>query len=177
MSGKAPASKSKLARSLQRGSSSERAPRANLSLSVQYAAHDDSVPTRHQFRQWVRAALEEDAEITLRIVDAEEGQRLNREYRRKDYATNVLTFEYGQALPGMPLLGDIVLCAPVVAKEAKDQGRQLLSHYAHLTVHGVLHMQGHRHETEPEAEEMERREVKILAALGYANPYESTLEG
>jgi probable rRNA maturation factor len=177
MSGKALANKSKLPTSLHGRSSPARAQRVDLSLSVQYAAQGDAVPARHQFRKWVKAALEQDAQITLRIVDAEEGQRLNREYRRKDYATNVLTFAYGQASPGMPLLGDIVLCAPVVAMEAREQGRQLLDHYAHLTVHGVLHMQGHGHDTDREAEEMESREAGILASLGYANPYEPTLEG
>ena len=139
-----------------------------LSLAVQYAFKPDTVPTRHQFRKWVRAALEQDAEITLRLVDSDEGRELNHTYRGKDYATNVLTFP----LDTDPLLmGDIVLCAPVVEREAAEQGKLLEAHYAHLTVHGVLHMQGYDHETEEEAEVMERLESAIVMKLGYADPY------
>ena len=110
-----------------------------------------------------------DGEITVRIVDVEEGQRLNREFRGKDYATNVLTFDYAQA----PVVSaDLVLCAPVVAREAEEQGKTLAAHYAHLLVHGTLHAQGWDHETsEADADEMEAYETEILAELGIADPY------
>lgn len=140
-----------------------------FSLSVQYASEASAIPQRQQFRRWVAAALQDRAEITLRIVDAEEGQLLNRDYRGKDYPTNVLTFAYGED-DGV-LSGDIVLCAPVVETEAREQGKQLLAHYAHLTVHGVLHMQGYEHETDAEAREMEALEVEILRRLRFNNPY------
>ncbi|WP_137938933.1 rRNA maturation RNase YbeY [Chitinivorax sp. B] len=145
-----------------------------LSLSVQYALKPDDVPTRHQFRRWVKAALQGDAEVTLRVVDSEEGQTLNREYRDKDYATNVLTFVYDD-MPedaGLPLMGDIVLCDPVVRREAQEQGKALEAHYAHLVVHGVLHLQGYDHETDDEAEGMEALETQIVTKLGYDNPYQ-----
>jgi probable rRNA maturation factor len=139
-----------------------------LSLAVQYAVKPDAVPTRHQFRKWALAALECDAEIALRIVDIEEGRELNRDYRSKDYATNVLTFP----LDDDPvLMGDIVLCAPVVEKEAAEQGKPLEAHYAHLTVHGVLHMQGYDHENDEDAAVMEALETQIVTKLGYADPY------
>lgn len=144
-----------------------------LTLSVQYAVAADDVPTRQQLRQWVKAALQQDAEIALRIVDVEEGRELNRDYRNKDYATNVLTFVYDD-MPvetGLPLMGDIVLCAPVVRREAQEQGKPLLAHYAHLVVHGVLHLQGFEHETDAEAEQMEALETQIVIKLGYDNPY------
>ncbi len=138
-----------------------------LTLAVQFATKPEGTPTRHQFRKWVLAALEADAEVTLRITDAEEGQSLNRDYRGKDYATNVLTFP----LNDEPLLGDIVLCAPVVAKEAAEQQKPLEAHYAHLTIHGILHLQGYDHETEQDAEVMEARETQLMTKLGYADPY------
>jgi probable rRNA maturation factor len=147
------------------------APQPKLSLSVQYASEAASLPTRPQFRRWVGTALQQQASVTLRIVDADEGRTLNRDYRGKDYATNVLTFAYGEE-DGM-LAGDIVLCAPVVEKEALEQGKALLAHYAHLTVHGVLHMQGYEHETEAEASKMEALEVAILRRLRFNSPYES----
>jgi probable rRNA maturation factor len=145
-----------------------------LSLSLQFgdlkdaARHRAALP-RHSVARWIRHALDSDAEITVRIVDAEEGQALNRDYRHKDYATNVLTFDYTQA----PLVtADLVLCAPVVAQEAKDNHKTLQAHYAHLLVHGTLHAQGWDHETsEQDAEEMEAREIEILAGLGVKNPY------
>lgn len=142
-----------------------------FSLSVQYASEADNLPTRQQFRRWAAAALHAPAQITLRVVDAEEGQLLNRDYRGKDYATNVLTFAYGEE-EGV-LSGDIVLCAPVVEREACEQGKELRAHYAHLTVHGVLHMQGYEHETDAEAREMEALEVEILHLLGFNDPYAS----
>ena len=141
-----------------------------LSLSLQFAdkRHRDLLP-RHKVARWLKAALESDAELTVRMVDAEEGQALNRDYRQKDYATNVLTFDYTQE----PVVtADLVLCAPVVAQEAHDNGKTLQAHYAHLLVHGTLHAQGWDHETSDEdADAMEAREVEILAGLGLESPY------
>jgi probable rRNA maturation factor len=145
-----------------------------LSLSLQFgrleqlARHRAALP-RHSVARWIRHALARDAEITVRIVDAEEGQRLNREFRGKDYATNVLTFDYTQ----QPIvMADLVLCAPVIAREAKEQRKTLAAHYAHMLVHGTLHAQGWDHETSDEdAEAMEAREIAILAGLGVRNPY------
>jgi probable rRNA maturation factor len=142
-----------------------------FSLSVQYASEAQKMPARSQFRRWVAAALQAPAQITLRVVDAEEGRALNRDYRGKDYATNVLTFAYGEE-EGV-LSGDIVLCAPVVEQEAREQGKDLLAHYAHLTVHGVLHMQGYEHETDAEARTMEALEVEIMRKLRFNDPYAS----
>lgn len=145
-----------------------------LSLSLQFgklpdaALHRAALP-RHSVARWIRHALQSDAEITVRIVGAEEGQALNRDYRGKDYATNVLTFDYTQA---PYVTADLVLCAPVVAKEAQDNQKTLQAHYAHLLVHGTLHAQGYDHETgEEDAEEMEALEIEILAGLGFDNPY------
>ena len=145
-----------------------------LSLSLQFGdvadatRHRAALP-RHSVARWIRHTLESDAEITVRIVGSEEGQALNRDYRQKNYATNVLTFDYTRA----PLVtADLVLCAPVVAKEAKDNKKTLAAHYAHLLVHGALHAQGYDHETSSkDAEAMEAREVAILAGLGIKNPY------
>ncbi len=149
-------------------------PLPNLSLSLQFGAladaatHRAALP-RHKVARCIRHALDGDAEITVRIVDSEEGQALNRDYRQKDYATNVLTFDY-ETEP--VVMADLVLCAPVVAREAAEQGKTLADHYAHLLVHGTLHAQGWDHETsEADAEEMEAREVEILAGLGLKNPY------
>ncbi len=140
----------------------------HLSLAVQYASAAQNVPTRAQFRRWVKAAQQGDVQVSLRIVDAEEGQQLNRDFRGKDYATNVLTFVYDDEAP---LYGDIVICAPVVEREASEQNKELVAHYAHLTVHAVLHLQGYDHENERDAAEMEQRETAILAKLGYPDPY------
>ncbi len=143
-----------------------------LSLSLQFARLEDAPPhraalARHQVRRWIRHALEQDGEITVRIVDATEGQALNRDYRHKDYATNVLTFAYGET----PLVADLVLCAPVVAREARDNHKSLQAHYAHLIVHGTLHAQGWDHETsDADARAMEAHEVAILKRLGFDKP-------
>ena len=145
-----------------------------LSLSLQFgkledaALHRAALP-RHKVTRWIRHALASEGEITVRIVNAEEGRALNRDYRQKDYATNVLTFDYTQA----PLVtADLVLCAPVVAAEARTQRKTLSAHYAHLLVHGALHAQGWDHETsDADAAAMEAREVEILAGLGFKNPY------
>ena len=119
-------------------------------------------------RQWARAALDRDAEVTVRYVAEAEGRRLNRQYRGKDYATNVLTFVYGED----PLAGDVVICAPVVAREAREQGKDVRAHHAHLLVHGLLHLQGLDHErSRREARRMEARERAVLARLGFADPY------
>lgn len=123
---------------------------------------------RADFVRWARAALTGGGEITIRLVDAEEGQALNREYRHKDYATNVLSFPYDSE----PLiLGDLVICPAVVAREAAEQNKPLAAHYAHLTVHGMLHLQGRDHEQDEDARQMENEETEILAALGYPDPY------
>ena len=145
-----------------------------LSLSLQFgdiknaAPHRAALP-RHSVARWIRHSLERDAEITVRIVNAEEGQALNRDYRGKDYATNVLTFDYRVE----PVVSaDLVLCAPVVAQEARDNKKTLQAHYAHLLVHGTLHAQGWDHETgAADALAMEAREVEILAGLGFKSPY------
>lgn len=141
-----------------------------LSLAVQYATTQQSVPSRSSLRRWILAALERDATITLRIVDTKEGRELNRNFRNKDYATNVLTFVYSDAT-SKSLSGDIVLCAPVVAKEARAQRKELRHHYAHLVIHGTLHLQGYDHENDRDAANMERREVEILAGRRMPNPY------
>ena len=145
-----------------------------LALSLQFGKIDDAplhraALPRHKVTRWIRHALQSDAEITVRIVDADEGLALNRDYRKKDYATNVLTFDYTME----PVVtADLVLCAPVVAQEAKEQGKTLEAHYAHLLVHGALHAQGWDHESsEEDAQVMELREVEILARLGFENPY------
>ena len=145
-----------------------------LQLSLQFgdlpdaARHRAALP-RHKVTRWIRHALSEDAEITVRIVNTEEGQRLNREFRKKDYATNVLTFDYAQS---PVVIADLVLCAPVVAQEAKAQGKTLQQHYAHLLVHGTLHAQGWDHETSAaDADDMEDYEIAILKEMGFRNPY------
>lgn len=139
-------------------------------ITIQRASRLPGIPASRQFRIWLAAALPRRAHLGVRIVNAVEGRRLNREFRGKDYATNVLTFVYHE--PGADMLeGDLVLCAPIVAKEARDQGKALQAHYAHLTVHGVLHLAGMDHERERDARKMEAREVAILASLGYDDPY------
>jgi probable rRNA maturation factor len=145
-----------------------------LALSLQFASeladaplHRQALP-RHKVARWIRHALQNDAEITVRIVEAAEGRSLNRDYRHKDYATNVLTFAYTEE----PLTADLVLCAPVVMQEAARNRKSLRAHYAHLIVHGSLHAQGWDHETGlADAQAMETREIEILARLGFENPY------
>ena len=141
-----------------------------LHLAVQYASQEDGLPTRAQIRRWILAALEQPAEVTLRIVDADEARQLNQDFRHNDYAPNVLTFEYGEIAPGV-LGGDIVLCAPVIAREAREQGKPLRDHFAHMSVHGALHLQGYDHLDAADAVIMESREAVILGRFRIPNPY------
>lgn len=143
-----------------------------LSLAVQYASADtEHLPTRGQLRRWINRALQQDVSITLRIVDAAEARGLNKNYRGKDYATNVLTFVYADALP--PAC-DIVLCAPVIKQEAKAQHKTLLAHYAHLTIHAILHLHGYSHDNDSDAARMETLESELMVKLRYADPYRTT---
>jgi probable rRNA maturation factor len=135
---------------------------------VQYASRAAGLPSAATLRRWAKTAMREHAQVTVRIVDAVEGRRLNRTYRGKDYATNVLTFSYPDH---KPLTGDIVLCAPVIRAEAKSQQIDLSAHYAHLLVHGMLHLQGFDHVRVRDAELMERVENEIVTRLGYPAPY------
>jgi probable rRNA maturation factor len=136
-------------------------------LAIQRASRAAHLPSDSKLRRWARAALARPAEVTLRVVAETEGRRLNREFRGRDYATNVLTFVYA----ARPLAGDIVICAPVVAREARAQGKPVEAHYAHLVVHGMLHLQGYDHEGGRDAARMEGRERRILASLGFGDPY------
>lgn len=146
-----------------------------LSLAVQYVSDASDLPTRQQFRRWVKAALQRDVTLTLRIVDEVEGRELNRGFRGKDYPTNVLTFVYDEdAAPGETIYGDVVVCAPVVAREAREQGKELLAHYAHMTIHALLHLQGYDHEVDDEAAEMEALETRLMLELRYPDPYQET---
>ena len=146
--------------------STQRRPiRREARVRVQDASRSRRVPPAARFRAWVRAALPGSAEVTVRLVGAAEGRRLNLAYRGKDYATNVLTFAYGKDA------GDIVICPAVVAREAAEQGKTLAQHFAHLTVHGILHMRGYDHEDAADAARMERAEKRILKRLGHPNPY------
>jgi probable rRNA maturation factor len=146
-----------------------------LDVSVSYGLPRKGLPSAASFRKWAAAAAQgriRRADLAIRLVDTKEGRALNRHYRGKDCATNVLSFpaELPEGVT-LPLLGDLVICAPVVAKEAADQGKPPLAHYAHLTVHGVLHLLGLNHEDEREAEAMEQMERDILAGLGFPDPY------
>ncbi|GAB2540227.1 rRNA maturation RNase YbeY [Rhodanobacter koreensis] len=152
-------------------------PRADVALAVGYAVPRRGLPAPASFRRWVEAALRgarrrKPAELAIRIVDADEGRTLNRDYRGKDYATNVLSFP-AELPPGvaLPLLGDLAICAPVVLREAAEQGKAARDHWAHLTIHGVLHLLGYDHMEDTEAEAMEALETRILADLGIADPY------
>lgn len=151
---------------------------SQLDVAVGYATGSrKGVPAPASFRRWVEAALKgarrrKATEVAIRIVDAEEGQALNLQYRGRDYATNVLSFE-ADLPPGidLPLIGDLVICAPVVAREAAEQGKKPNDHWAHLTIHGTLHLLGFDHIEDAEADEMEALETRILAGLGIADPY------
>jgi len=139
-----------------------------LKFSLQNASTFAETPAKNMFRKWARVALRVDTEVTIRIVDEDEARILNSTYRGKDYATNVLTFPLTET---PHLIGDIIICAPVVAVEAKIQNTTLEAHFAHLTIHGILHLHGYEHETEEQAALMESIEVTTLRKLGYANPY------
>ncbi|WP_419178015.1 rRNA maturation RNase YbeY [Caballeronia sordidicola] len=146
-----------------------------LALTLQFPAaksfleHKALLP-RATVASWIKASLFADAELTVRFVDTEEGRTLNRSYRQKDYATNVLTFAYAESEDD-PVTGDLVLCCPVVEREAREQNKPLAAHYAHLIVHGTLHAQGYDHEDSAEAEEMESIETGIMQKLGFTDPY------
>ena len=148
-------------------------PAAGLDLTVQKAVNSPGLPTRAHLSRWLAAALSQSAALTVRFVGAVEGRKLNRAYRGMDYATNVLSFDYGKPGRGEALAGDLVLCVPVLRREARAQGKTFSAHIAHLTVHGALHLQGYDHRSAREAKRMEALEVKILAKLGYADPYET----
>jgi len=137
-------------------------------FTLQLACAAPGVPSRRRLRTWAAAALRRDARVTVRIVGSREGRSLNKRFRGRDYATNVLTFIYDE---GRALSGDIALCAPVVAREAREQGKALAAHYAHLLVHGMLHLQGHDHIDPGDARRMESREVRLLRKLGFDDPY------
>ena len=144
-------------------------------VEVQYAVTVDGIPEEDAIRQWVLQVLPEhkkDSELTIRVVDEAEITALNRQYRGKDGATNVLSFPY-EAIPGVAtdLLGDIVICAPVVASESVAQDKPLEAHWAHMVIHGVLHLLDYDHHQDVEAHKMEAREAELLDSLGYANPY------
>lgn len=153
-----------------------------LSLTVQYASAATCTPSRALLRRWISIALQRDAKITVRIVDEPEGRALNKQYRGKDDATNVLTFVYDEGVAisnssslgqaGLALVqGDIVLCAPVVEGEAVAQHKDLLAHYAHLAIHATLHLQGYVHELEADASKMETLETALMLKLHYPDPY------
>jgi probable rRNA maturation factor len=139
-----------------------------FSLAVQYATEAENLPIRPQFRRWIKSSLQREAQIVLRVVDENEGRELNKNFRGKDYATNVLTFVYDDS---DVLSGDVVVCAPVVEREACDQQKTLHAHYAHLVIHAALHLQGYDHENEQDADTMESLETAIMMKLGYADPY------
>ncbi len=149
-----------------------RKPSKRLNLSLQYACNREGLPLRAEFVRWARAALAGGGEITIRLVEPDEGRSLNNEYRGKDYATNVLSFPYERA---PAVLGDLVICPAVVAREATEQNKPLEANYAHLTVHGMLHLQDWDHANEADARAMEDKEREILAALGYPDPYSGDL--
>ena len=148
---------------------SRRSPKPRLALYLQVVSRAAPVPASAQIRRWARAALKASAEITVRVVGAAEARTLNRRYRGRDYAANVLSFPY--ALRHGLVQGDIVLCAPVIAREALTQGKAVEAHLAHLTVHALLHLQGYDHLRRRDAARMEALEKKLLAKLGYPDPY------
>ncbi len=146
-----------------------------LTLDLQLASEASDIPTEDAFRRWGKATLtgrKDNAELSIRVVDSEESQQLNHQYRDKDKPTNVLSFPADlPPLVQLPLLGDLVICAPVVQQEAKQQEKTLEAHWAHMVVHGILHLLGYDHIEDSEAEEMEQLETDILTAMGYAPPY------
>jgi probable rRNA maturation factor len=148
---------------------------SRLTLNLQFPAakaypSHKAILARATVSRWIKASLFADAELTVRFVDEDEGRGLNRTYRQKDYATNVLTFAYAESEDD-PVTGDLILCCPVVEREADEQGKPLEAHYAHLIVHGTLHAQGYDHEIESDAEEMESIETDIMKSLGFSDPY------
>ena len=153
------------------------APRLRFKVQNAMLKGDDNAsdaaarPKKKRLREWAQAALQQDAKITLRLVGEAEGRQLNRDYRGKDYATNVLTFVYDDVPEAAGLHGDLVICLPVVHREAAEQGTSITAHMAHLVVHGVLHLQGYDHQTDTDAETMEALEAQILERIGFANPY------
>ena len=155
----------------ERENGADASPRGNrLALAVQYAAPRKGLPARVRVERWACATLPRSADVTVRFVGAREGRALNRAFRARDYATNVLTFVY-ENRPRRRLAGDLVLCVPVIAREAREQGKSLDAHFAHLVVHGGLHLAGYDHEREADARRMEALERRILARLGYPDPY------
>jgi len=140
-----------------------------LSMAVQYACGTESIPNRTQFRRWIKIAQQRNVEVTIRLVEATEGCELNTQYRGKHYPTNVLTFVYDE---DETLKGDVVMCVPVVASEAKSQNKDIFAHYAHLTIHAALHLQGYDHENDDDAAEMEALETQLMLELRYPNPYQ-----
>jgi len=148
-----------------------------MNMDIQNVSEVSSLPSNETIIQWAELALDEkhkDAEITLRVVDEEEGHMLNKEWRNKNSATNVLSFPIGEPIEQAPnLLGDIVVCAPIVEKEAKIQEKNIEAHWAHLIIHGILHLQGYDHQSDDDANIMESKEIIILKKIGYANPYET----
>jgi probable rRNA maturation factor len=153
-----------------------RVPRAgvgpSLDLTVQDETCDAELPHRSTLRRWAMAALIRDARVTVRFVGSREARRLNARYRQRDYATNVLTFVYDDV---EPLAGDLVLCVPVLRCEARDQGKSFRAHLAHLVIHGMLHLQGYDHQRATAARRMEAREKRVLAELGFPDPYAPAL--
>lgn len=149
----------------------------SLRVALQHASREKGLPTDEDFQRWAQAALQpESAEVVIRIVDEEESRQLNRDYRGRDKPTNVLSFPF-EAPPevAMEHLGDLVICAPVVAEEAARQGKPLQHHWAHMVVHGMLHLQGYDHQNQEEAEQMESLEQKLLEDMGIPDPYRETV--
>ncbi len=151
----------------------------SVELELQVVANGEGIPPASAFRIWSQAAMKDasdDVELAIRVVDEQEGRSINHEYRDRDYATNVLSFSFEppEGVPAEALghhLGDLVICAPVVEREAKEQGKPLAAHWAHMVVHGVLHLRGFDHETDEEAQRMEDMEREILDGLGISDPY------